>query len=216
MRYMSITPMAAPALALPSGRTDPITPALRQWLSPQAAPVRHARPRGGAEIIQRAFAFSDIVGSTELADRLGDERYAALIGVHNEIVRSALRVRGGHLAAFLGDGYLVDFEHASQVVDWAVAVQREVRRMRATMAQPALRVRIGAHSGVALREGDDYVGRDVIVARRLCELAGPDEILVSTHLRGDVAADHSRFSVVRDVALKGIEGTQEACTVRWA
>jgi adenylate cyclase len=162
-------------------------------------------------ITPRAFAFCDIVGSTELAERLGDRRFAALITEHNQIVRSALGSSGSE-AHFLGDGFMVSFDDGAAALDWAIAVQRQVGARL-----PGVRVRIGLHTGVAARVDGSWLGRDVIVARRLCERAGAGEVLVSERLRALVAAPaRAAFGGIREVALKGWPAPQRACTVAWA
>src|SRR3954451_13853560 len=89
---------------------------------------RHARPLDYDTLPRitrpRAFAFTDLTGSSELADRLGDRRFAALIRAHNAIVRGLVERHHGREAGFLGDGFLLTFAEAADAVAFAVALQR--------------------------------------------------------------------------------------------
>jgi adenylate cyclase len=161
-------------------------------------------------VTPHAFAFSDIVDSTGLAARLGDFRFATLIREHNRRLRSLLPDEGAE-AQFLGDGFMVAFQSGQAGLDWAVGAQREVAAIAARRGV-ALRIRVGVHAGVAVREGGSYVGRDVIVARRLCEHAGPGEILVSERVR-ELAGLTGGAS--RAVELKGFRCSAPAWPLGW-
>src|SRR5690348_528147 len=91
---------------------------------------RHARPLAYATLPRitrpRAFAFTDLAGSSELADRLGDRRFAALIRAHNAIVRRVAEHHHGREAGFLGDGFLLTFGESADALAFAVALQRAV------------------------------------------------------------------------------------------
>jgi class 3 adenylate cyclase len=145
----------------------------------------------------RAFAFTDVIGSTELLDRLGDRRFAALMTAHDAVVRDALPA-GDADAAFLGDGFMVAFGDPSAALPWAAAVQRGMARL-------GLPVRMGAHAGTAVRHGATWLGRDVVVARRLCEQAGAGEILISETLAAWAPGGAAR---TREIALKGLSHPQ--------
>lgn len=152
----------------------------------------------------RVFAFCDISGSTALADELGDTAFAELIATHNAVVRTALGGRGSEVH-FLGDGFMAVFEDARAALAWAVEV------VETTWTALGLRVRVGAHAGSAVRAEGSWLGRDVIVARRLCERARPGEILVSDRLRA-VAGVGARFGEAREVGVRGTRA-ESACTL---
>lgn len=162
---------------------------------------------------QRAFAFCDLVDCSTLAARLGDRRFAALIIEHNAIVRGTLEGLGDE-AHFLGDGFMLTFPRAAAAVRWAVAAQREL-----AARLPSVRARIGLHCGTAVEVDGSWLGRDVIVARRLCESAEPGEILASARLRALVtpwpATGGPAFTGSRELGLKGCGDPLGACSVRW-
>ena len=166
-------------------------------------PHRSRRPPRTAAlprlVAPRAFAFTDVVGSSELADRLGDRRFAELIRRHNALVRRLLAFHHGREAGFLGDGFLTSFDRPADAVAFGLALQRAARR-----ELPAARLRIGVHAGTAEPVGRTWIGRDVVVARRLCELAEAGEVLVSGRVRELSPRGVARFTARRRLALKGL------------
>jgi class 3 adenylate cyclase len=157
-------------------------------------------PEGSVTIL-----FTDIEGSTELVDRLGDWMWMKLLRTHDAIVREQLAARDGIEVKHQGDGFMLAFDSSRDAVRFAIATQRAFAEHAAANPDHALRIRIGVHSGYAVRECDDFFGRSVIVAARVAALAEGGEILVSDDLREYASADESlRFGPARTVELKGL------------
>lgn len=116
--------------------------------------------------------FTDLVGSTSLFDRQGDESADALRREHFAALRRAVAAHGGREVKSTGDGLMVAFSSAVAAVRCAV----EMQRATAAMGQ---QLRVGVDAGEPLPEGDDLYGTPVIVASRLCDAAGAGEILAS-------------------------------------
>lgn len=155
----------------------------------------------------RAFVFTDLVDSTGLLERLGDRRFALLMGEHNRLVRRVLHRHGGSEGVFLGDGFMITFASAADALEFAQALRLQARRA----LPPEARLRIGLHAGTAVRADGTWIGRDVVIARRLCDQAGADEILVSAQLRALVSPAAVRYEDDRRLALKGLPGLHPAC-----
>jgi DNA-binding NarL/FixJ family response regulator/class 3 adenylate cyclase len=117
--------------------------------------------------------FTDLVASTSLFDRRGDEAANAVRHEHFAALRRALGEHGGREVKSTGDGLMVVFPSAVAAVRCAVEMQR------ATDAIGQLELRIGLDAGEPLPEGEDLYGTPVIVASRLCDAADPGEILAS-------------------------------------
>ncbi len=125
------------------------------------------------------FLFTDIEGSTKLAQDLRGDRWSALLARHRELIRSAIASVDGHEEKTEGDGFVAVFERASDGVRAAVDAQRRL----AAEAWPdgiALRVRMGLHSGDGLLDADDeYVGADVHRAARVAAAGHGGQVLLS-------------------------------------
>ena len=117
------------------------------------------------------FLFTDIVGSTAMAEAVGDERWARVLRAHNAIIRAAIQLHNGEECAFLGDGFLVLFADAQDALACAMAVQEAFSTFTTTFPDAPLTVRMGLHCGTACREGRDVFGRTVHLASRVAGAA---------------------------------------------
>jgi predicted ATPase/class 3 adenylate cyclase len=123
------------------------------------------------------FFFSDIEGSTRLVQRLGS-RFKDLLERHEALVRDALGASGGVEVRTVGDAFFVVFPTADAAVIAAVAAQRALA-VEQWPKDATLRVRVGLHTGLAVRGGDDYVGLDVHLAARIAGAAHGGQIVIS-------------------------------------
>ena len=161
--------------------------------------------------------FTDIEGSTQMAERLGDLRWLALLREHNAIVRAQIAQQGGFEVKTIGDAFMVAFGSARRAVLCAIGIQRGIARHGAEHPEQAMRVRIGLHAGEPVREGNDFHGRSVILASRITEKASGGEILASALLRElTESAGDIRFDAGREVILKGLTGTHHVYPVHLA
>src|SRR5215475_6196822 len=158
--------------------------------------------------------FTDIEGSTPLAERLGDLRWLALLREHNAIVRDYIARYGGFEVKTIGDAFIIAFGSARRALLCAIDIQHGISRYSAAHPEHPVRVRIGLHTGEPVREGNDFHGKSVIFASRIAAEASGGEILVSALLRDltETAGD-IRFEAGREVALKGLEGTHRVYPV---
>jgi class 3 adenylate cyclase len=173
-----------------------------------------ARPGGGPErsheFEQVTILFTDVVGSTDLLDRLGDDAAHRLRRRHFALLRRAIRDHDGREVKSLGDGLMVVFGTAQDAVACALAMQRAV-----ASGEDPLELRIGIASGKTLREDDDYFGRPVIVAQRLCDAAGGGDVLIPEPTRELVAGSVAQQLEPRGpLVLKGLSEPVSASAVR--
>jgi class 3 adenylate cyclase len=145
--------------------------------------------------------FTDLVNSTALLERVGDERAQRVLGAHRQLLREALAGHGGDEVKWLGDGLLATFASVAEAVRCAVTMQQGTRGR--TVGE-RLGLRIGLNVGEMQADGGDYAGSPVVVARRLCERAGAGQILcggvVVELLRGRQAF---QFAALGALELKG-------------
>lgn len=154
-----------------------------------------------------ALLFTDLVGSTSMYDRLGDERAEELRRAHFAALRQALLAHGGEEVKNLGDGLMVAFTSAVAAVEASIAMQR---------ATNGHEVRVGLHAGEPLRDEDDYFGVSVNIAKRLCDAAEPGQIYASDLVRALVSPRmRSGLRPVGELELKGIEEPVPTYAVEW-
>jgi class 3 adenylate cyclase/DNA-binding SARP family transcriptional activator/tetratricopeptide (TPR) repeat protein len=161
------------------------------------------------------FLFTDLVGSTELLQRLGDDAADELRRRHFTVLRQALSTHGGTEVKSLGDGLMAAFASPLAAVRAAVAIQRAMTADSQGRETP-LAVRVGLHAGEPISEGDDYFGTPVVVAQRLCDRARGGQVLASALLQGLVGnrGDHT-FRTLGGMNLKGLAAPIAACEVVW-
>jgi class 3 adenylate cyclase len=171
----------------------------------------HAAPDGTVTLM-----FSDMEGFTAMTERLGDLRAREVIRRHNTIVREQLAAHGGYEVELQGDGFLLAFGSARKALLCAIGIQRAFAADAERHPEEPIRVRIGLHTGEALKDADKFFGKTVILAARIAAQAKGGEILASsllvqlTESLGDL-----RFDEGREVNLKGISGAQRLFAVSW-
>ncbi len=143
--------------------------------------------------------FTDIVGSTDHAARLGDRRWRAMLEEHNAIVRGELeRFRGRELDR-AGDGFVALFDGPGRAVRCALAIKHGVRRLGVSL-------RAGVHTGEVELLGAEIEGIAVHIGARVAALADPGEVLVTSTVRGLVAGSEIAFIDRGSRALRGVPG----------
>ena len=143
--------------------------------------------------------FTDIVGSSDLAVRLGDRAWQRLVAAHHDAVRRELRRFRGREVDTAGDGFFATFEQPAQAVRAAGAIV-------AAVAKLGISIRAGLHAGEAEAAGQKIGGIAVLIASRVMSAAGPGEVLVSGTLRDLVAGSGVEFSDRGLHQLKGVPG----------
>ena len=162
-----------------------------------------------------AIFFSDIEGSTELNERLGDRDWVRLLARHDSAVRSAIERHEGQVVKTQGDGFMAAFGSPEQAVRSAIAIQHAFDRGR-RKDPAAVLVRIGIHYGDVVHRDNDIFGRNVAHAARVAALAEGGEVLVSeTVAEGVVDCDDIALAEPREVQLKGLEGDHYVAAVEW-
>jgi predicted ATPase/class 3 adenylate cyclase len=129
------------------------------------------------------FLFTDIVGSTQLTDSLGDEGAQEILRIHNGMVRAEVTRHGGSEVKAMGDGFMIAFRSPSSALDCAVAIQRSIAQHNHQHPAREFMVRMGLNAGEAIQEESDFFGTAVIVAARIAALAEGGEILTSEAVR---------------------------------
>src|SRR5439155_13019449 len=144
--------------------------------------------------------FTDIVSSSERAASVGDRRWRALLDEHHRAVGQQVARHRGVVLKETGDGVLATFESPGSAV-------RAAKAIREVTGEMGLQVRAGIHTGEIERRGADITGMAVILARRICDEAEADRILVSRTVTDLMVGSGGTFVERGTRELKGVPGS---------
>jgi class 3 adenylate cyclase len=203
MTFPSVTPSeTSPSLAAIVAQVGAEVPAYRDRTSPDG---------------MMTVAFTDIEGSTEMMERLGEDRWLQLMFIHNGIVRECVDDHGGEVVKSQGDGFMVVFASASRALDCAVGLQRALERHNAGDVPETLRVRVGLHTGNIFHTDEDFLGRAVVLAARITGQARGGEILVSAACREYTRhVGRWRYGQALELSLKGLANVERVYRLEWS
>ena len=169
--------------------------------------------RSAGRRVARAFMFTDIVGSTNLLETIGDEAWEDVTRWHNDTLQTLIRSHAGEVVHTTGDGYFAAFPDATTAASCGVAIQRGLAEHRREHGF-APQVRIGLHASEATVIPNDYAGIGVHRAARVGALAEGGEILVTCEtVEGEPIP--FRVSNERSVSLKGIADPVRVVSIDW-
>jgi class 3 adenylate cyclase len=144
--------------------------------------------------------FTDIVDATGHAARMGDGRWRDLLSAHDGAIRREVDRYGGREVKTLGDGYIAAFEGPpSDALRCARTLVTSVRSL-------GIQIRAGLHTGECELIGGDVGGMAVHIAARVCDMAGPEEILTSGTVFGTVVGSGLDFEMRGAHELRGVPG----------
>jgi class 3 adenylate cyclase len=149
--------------------------------------------------VLQTVLFTDIVGSTQRAADVGDQRWRELLEHHDRVVREELARFDGRPLKSLGDGFLASFDGPTRAIRCTLAISDELR-------QVGLEIRAGIHTGECETLGDDLGGLAVHIGARIGSLARPSEVLVSGAVCDLVVGSGIGFADRGVQDLKGVPG----------
>ena len=147
----------------------------------------------------RTVVFTDIVGSTERAQTMGDRDWTDLLRRHDRVATELAKHFRGRVVKHTGDGQLVVFDSPNEAIRFADSLRNELRGIR-------LDVRAGIHAGEVNLQRRDVTGIGVHIAARVMGEAEPSQILVSRTVRDLVSGSNIGFVDAGTRTLKGLEG----------
>jgi len=154
----------------------------------------------------RTILFTDIVGSTEMTSRHGDDAAIIMLGTHDHVVRVALGANGGREVKHTGDGIMAAFNSAACAVRGASEIVGKLAAHNAEGPQYPVMVRIGISAGEPVEQHEDLFGSTVQLAARLCAQAEPGQILVSNVVADLCLGKNLKFNDAGECELKGFDG----------
>ena len=175
-----------------SDDVDPIADEIQAFLT-------GVRPVPRQERVLATVLFTDIVGSTQRAAELGDQKWGALLARHNVALRAELDRFGGHEVHTAGDGFLATFDSPRRAIECA-------RSAAATVEAIGVQIRSGLHTGeIELADGD-IQGLAVHIGARIAALAGASQVFVSSTVKDLVVGSGLEFADRGEHELKGVPG----------
>ncbi len=188
---------------IPGARyVEPILDAIEEFLT-------GSRRKPEVDRVLATVLLTDIVGSTEKAARLGDERWRELLLAHDAMARRELETFGGRLVDTAGDGLFAAFDGPARAVRCACALVGAVRRL-------GVEIRAGIHTGECELLGEKLGGIAVHIGARIAALAQPGEVLVSSTVKDLVAGSGIRFVYRGAQQLRGVPDEWRIYTVNLA
>ena len=172
------------------GEQEPILHLVEEFLTGR-------RRAAEGDRILATVLFTDIVGSTEKAAEIGDERWRELLLSHHDLARRELEGFGGRLIDTVGDGVFATFDGPARAVRCAGAMVGAIRRL-------GVEIRAGLHTGEVELLGDNLGGIAVHIGARIAALSGPGEVVVSSTVKDLVAGSGIRFVDRGTHRLKGV------------
>jgi class 3 adenylate cyclase/pimeloyl-ACP methyl ester carboxylesterase len=158
--------------------------------------------RSGAEgdTVTATVVFTDIVASTEHQARVGPREWSRLTDHHEALVRDLLVRHRGREVKMTGDGFLVTFDSTGRGLRCAAEIVKSAQGI-------GLELRAGVHTGEVELRGSDIAGLAVTIASRVCDLAGPGEVLVTRTVTDQIVGSGMEFDDRGERELKGVPGT---------
>jgi adenylate cyclase len=152
------------------------------------------------------IVFTDIVDSTPTLARLGDAAWLDIVQRHNRVIRDVTAAHDGAVIETQGDGSMLAFPSARRAVACAQAIQQAIAQAFEDHSSP-IRVRIGIHTGDAIKDAEHFYGTTVHYAARVASHAVGGEVLASSAVR-ELLLSAAEFTFLpgREVELKGIAG----------
>jgi class 3 adenylate cyclase len=184
---------------LPGGDIFAVTPNNYVVADEVAEFMTGERPAVEIERLLTTMLFTDIVGSTQRAASLGDERWRSVLDAHDRIVRDQLRRHRGREIETSGDGFFASFDGPARAIRCAQAIVEAIGAL-------GIELRAGLHTGECEVRGDHLGGLAVHIAARVGALAAPGEVLVSGTVKDLVVGSGISFVDRGTHELKGVPG----------
>jgi class 3 adenylate cyclase len=143
--------------------------------------------------------FTDIVGSTQHAERLGDQKWHALLDEQRKKIRAEISRCHGAEIDTAGDGFFVRFDSPAEALECAIAAREAVKPL-------GIEIRAGVHTGECEVTGRNVAGMAVHIGARIQAAAGPSEIFVSSTVKDLVMGSGRTFIDRGEHELKGVPG----------
>lgn len=158
---------------------------------------------------------TDLVGSTVLNQRLGDEAATALEREIADIANTHIEKQRGVMITYAGDGIMVAFQSARRALACAQEIQRGMARLNRSRPDLGLQLRIGLHTGEVVNDEGGLHGETLIIAKRIESVAPGESVYASDTVRGVLGTARTELEDRGEFELKGIDDTWRLWEVPW-
>ncbi|RJG40721.1 adenylate/guanylate cyclase domain-containing protein [Mesorhizobium sp. DCY119] len=166
------------------------------------------------KITSLTFLFTDLRGSTELYERVGDLSAFDMVRAHFQVLQEIVAAEAGAVVKTIGDAVMATFPTPDRAIAAALRMRDAMRALNDKSGREDLLLKIGVHAGpciaVSMNERQDYFGQTVNIASRVQNLANAQAIFVTgavvdDNLTADLLHRNALTPVPHDVSLRGIE-----------
>lgn len=166
------------------------------------------------KITSLTFLFTDLRGSTELYERVGDLVAFDLVQSHFRILHEIVASEAGAVVKTIGDAVMATFPTPDRAVAAALRMRDAMNELNAQSGREDLLLKIGVHEGpciaVTMNDRQDYFGQTVNIASRVQGLATSQSIFATGAVVNDaksagLLAARQLTPVSQEVGLRGIE-----------
>jgi class 3 adenylate cyclase/cell division septation protein DedD len=161
--------------------------------------------------------FTDVVGSTSFFERNGDTAGLVMIHRHDEMAARAIKQHRGKVIKMIGDSAMAEFPDPASAVRAAVEIERQFLKLNSTLPDDQrMQVRIGIHTGVGFRKGNDVFGDVVNVASRIVRRSASAQILISRAMHEAVSDEQDlRCRWLNKITMDGRTEKEDVFEVIW-
>ena len=174
------------------------------------------------KITSLTFLFTDLRGSTELYERVGDLAAFDLVQAHFSVLNAIVAAEAGAVVKTIGDAVMATFPAPDRAVSAAMRMREAMTELNVSRGREDLLLKIGIHEGpciaVSLNERQDYFGQTVNIASRVQHLATSQEIFATEPVLEDARASallatRGLKPEAQNVALRGIAHAMKVFTI---
>lgn len=169
--------------------------------------ITGVRPTKEPDRVLATVVFTDIVGSTDLIEEMGDRKWKNLLEDHRLLIRERLREYRGNEIETIGDGFLATFDGPARAIKCSSAIIESMKEI-------GIELRVGVHTGECEILGDGIAGIAVHIAARVASKSNASEVVVSRTVKDLVAGSGIQFEDRGYHALKGIDERWHLFTVK--
>ncbi|MCA1830071.1 MAG: DUF4242 domain-containing protein [Actinobacteria bacterium] len=180
------------------------------------APNKEACERVHRESHGLVILFTDMAGSTEMTQRLGDAVAMEVLRAHDDVMKNCLAETRGRQIKHTGDGLMACFGSVVSALDCATRIQQKFDGFSAGSTDEPIRVRVGLAAGEPVTSNDDLYGAAVQLAARICAACPSGGVLASSAVKDLAIGKGFDWEFHGEHELKGFDEPFRLFRLLWA